>query len=168
MNLYLRTLLQFVAIVLFQVIILNHIHFGGYVNPYLYILPILMLSYETPGWLLLITSFLLGYSIDIFTSTPGMHTAATVFTGFLRPTVIRIVLQKQDADPGAYPSIRLMGFRNFFIYSVLLVFFHHTSLFFIEVFSFADIALTLMRSGLSTVFTIALIIITQYLFYSKP
>lgn len=167
MNPYLRILLRFVILALFQVIVLNNIRFGGYINPYLYILFVLMLPYDTPGWMLLVSSFILGYSIDFFTNTPGMHTAATVFMGFLRPAVIKVVMQKQDTDPGTYPSIRFMGFQNFFLYSLLLVFLHHTSLFLIEIFRFSEILPTLMRSGLSTVFTMALIIITQYLFYSK-
>jgi rod shape-determining protein MreD len=167
MNLYLRLILRFIILVLFQVLVLNNIRFGGYVNPYLYVLFILMLPYDTPGWLMLITSFFLGYSIDSFTNTPGMHTAASVFMAFCRPFILKLVVSNPDDAPDSFPSIADMGFRTFFTYALLLVFIHHTTLFLLEIFRFSEILLTLLRSGISTVFTMFLIIIVQYLFYSK-
>jgi rod shape-determining protein MreD len=167
MNLNLQILLRFIILVLLQVFILNNIRFGGYINPYLYVLFVLMLPYEIPGWALLVLSFILGYTIDIFTNTPGMHLAATVFMAFSRPAVLRLLTQKQEYDPGRYPSLGSMGLQAFFTYSILLVFIHHTTLFLLEVFRFSEILLTLMRSGLSMLFTMFLIIIAQYLFYTK-
>ena len=167
MSLYIRILIRFVALVLVQVLILNNIRFGGYINPYLYILFVLMLPYETPGWLLLVSAFLLGYMVDFFSNTPGMHTAATVFMAFCRPAILRLAMQKQEYEPGTYPSFKHMGFQTFFVYITLLVVIHHTSLFLIEVFRFTEVITTLTRAGLSSLFTIMLIIITQYLFYSK-
>lgn len=73
MNLYLRVIIRFFFYVLLQVLVLNHIRFGGYANPYLYVLFILMLPYEMPGWLLLVISFIMGYTIDLFSATPGIH-----------------------------------------------------------------------------------------------
>ncbi|MBE0661734.1 MAG: rod shape-determining protein MreD [Bacteroidales bacterium] len=167
MNLSLQILLRFIILVALQVFILNNIHFGGYINPYLYVLFVLMLPYEIPGWALLALSFILGYTIDIFTNTPGMHLAATVFMAFSRPAVLRLLTQKQEYDPGSYPSLGSMGLQTFFTYAFLLVFIHHTSLFLLEVFRFSEILQTLMRSGLSMLFTMLLIIIAQYLFYTK-
>jgi rod shape-determining protein MreD len=167
MNLYLRLILRFIILVLIQVLVLNNIRFGGYVNPYLYVLFILMLPYETPGWLLLLSSFFLGYAIDSFTNTPGMHTAASVFMAFCRPFILKLVVSNPDDAPDSFPSVSDMGFRTFFTYALLLVFIHHTTLFLLEIFRFSEILVTLLRSGISTVFTMLLIIITQYLFYSK-
>lgn len=167
MNLYLRLILRFLILVLVQVLVLNNIRFGAYVNPYLYVLFILMLPYETPGWLLLLSSFFIGYSVDLFSNTPGMHTAASVFMAFCRPGILKRIVLKQDHDPDSFPSLADMGFRGFFTYSLLLVFIHHATLFFLEIFRFSEIILTLMRAGLSTIFTLLLIIIAQYLFYSK-
>ena len=167
MNLYLRLILRFIILVLIQVLVLNNIRFGGYVNPYLYVLFILMLPYETPGWLLLLSSFFLGYAIDSFTNTPGMHTAASLFMAFCRPAILKLLVSNPDDTPDSFPSISDMGFRTFFTYALLLTLIHHTTLFLLEIFRFSEILLTLFRSGISTVFTMLLIIIAQYLFYSK-
>lgn len=167
MNQNLQILLRFIILVALQVFVLNNIRFGGYINPYLYVLFILILPYITPGWALLVLAFVLGYTIDVFTNTPGMHLAATVFMAFSRPAVLRLVTSKKEYEPGSYPSLGSMGFQTFFTYSTLLVFVHHTTLFLLEVFRFSEIFLTLMRAGLSTLFTLLLIIIAQYLFYPK-
>lgn len=167
MTLYLRLIIRFVILVLFQVLVLNNIRLGGYINPYLYVLFVIMLPYETPGWLLLVSSFLLGYTVDSFSNTPGMHTAATVFIAFCRPFVIRIVVPKQDYETESYPSLASMGLQSFITYSLILVFVHHFALFLLEVFKFSDFLLTLFRAGISSVFTFLLIMLTQYIFYSK-
>ncbi len=167
MNLYLRVIIRYFFFVLFQVLVLNHIRFGGYVNPYLYLLFILMLPFEMPGWLLLISSFIMGYTIDLFSATPGIHAAATVFAGFFRPSVLRLVVPKQDNVTGSYPSLKYMGMQTFLTYSVILVAIHHITLYLIEIFRFTEILVTLFRAGISIFFTMILIIITQYLFYTK-
>jgi rod shape-determining protein MreD len=167
MTFYIRIIFRFILLVIIQVLVLDNINFGGYINPYLYVLFILMLPYETPGWLLLFSSFALGYSVDIFTNTPGMHAAATVFMAFCRPAILKLFKQKQDYEPGTYPSLHFMGFQVFFLYALMMVLIHHTALFFLEIFRLNEIILTLMRAGFSSIFTLLLIIIVQYLFYSK-
>jgi len=167
MNIYLRIIIRFIVLVLFQVVVLNNIRFGGYINPYLYVLFVLLLPYETPGWLLLILAFLTGYTIDTFTNTPGMHASATVFMAFSRPAVFKLLGLKTEYDPGSFPGIADLGFRTFTTYALLLIFIHHLALFLLEVFRFSEILLTLTRAGLSTALTLLLVIIAQYLFYSK-
>jgi len=167
MNLYLRLIIRFVLLVLFQVLVLNNIRLGGYINPYLYVLFVIMLPYKTPGWLLLVLSFVMGYTVDTFANTPGMHTAATVFMAFCRPLAIRVSGPRQDYEDDTYPSLSNMGLRRFVIYSLMLVSVHHVALFFLEIFRFSDFILTLFRAGISSAFTLMLIILAQYIFYSK-
>ncbi len=90
-NRILRFSLIFILLILLQVLLFNNIQFSGYVNPYVYIMFILLLPVEIPSWLLLIISFFTGLIIDLFTGTPGMHTSATVLAGFVRPYVLRII-----------------------------------------------------------------------------
>jgi hypothetical protein len=57
MNIILKNIIRFVVLVLIQVAILNNIQVSGFVNPYMYILFILLLPFEIPNWLLLVLSF---------------------------------------------------------------------------------------------------------------
>ena len=160
-----RNIIRMIFLVLFQVIILNNIQLGGYINPYLYVLFILMLPFETPKWLLLISAFTLGLSVDMFSDTTGLHSAASVFMAYCRPWILNNVSSKQEYEPGVQPLIRDLGFKWFFSYSLILVIAHHLLLFFLEVFGFSDFSHTLMRAALSILFTMLLVILSQYVMY---
>jgi uncharacterized protein YxeA len=44
MKMVLQNIVSFIVLVLVQVLVLNNIHFMGYINPYIYILFILLLQ----------------------------------------------------------------------------------------------------------------------------
>lgn len=157
-------ILRFIILVPLQVLILDNINFLGGVNPYLYVMFILLLPFETPKWLLLILSFTIGLTVDVFSGTPGMHAAASVLMAYLRPVVIRSIHSKKEFEHGMQPGIKDLGIRWFFIYVLILVFVHHVSLFLIESFRFSGIIYTISRASLSTIFTVVLIVITQFIF----
>lgn len=166
-SIVLKNIARFIVLVLVQIFVLNNIRINGYINPYLYVLFILLLPFETPGWLLLTSSFLLGFSIDIFVHTPGLHTAASVFMAFCRPAMIKMISRNKTIEPGMSPGIRDMGFNWFFVYSLVLIFIHHVLLFFMEVFRFNEFFDTVIRIGLSTVATVLLVFVVEYLFINK-
>jgi hypothetical protein len=146
-----------------QVFILNNIGLGGYINPYVYILAIFLLPLETPAWLTQIISFAIGIVVDSIVSTPGMHTSACVFIGFLRPFVLKYIAPRDGYDPDIEASIKDMGFPWFFKYIVVLTFAHHIFLFIVETFNFVNIGHTMIRILLSGIFTITIIVLFQYL-----
>lgn len=166
-NIFLRNIVRFIVLVLIQVFVLNNLRINAYVNPYLYVLFILLLPFETPGWLLLTSSFILGFTIDLFAHTPGMHTAAAVFMAFCRPGLIRFISGSKGIEPGLSPGIRDMGFRWFFLYSLILIFLHHLLFFYLEVFRFNEFLQTFYRVLLSTLATLILVLLTEYLFISR-
>lgn len=161
-------IIRFLVLVPLQVLVLDNINLGGNVNPYLYTLFILMLPFETPGWALLFFSFSIGLSVDIFSGTPGMHAAASTLMAYARPLIIRSVGINKDQETGLQPSIQYMGFSWFFMYALILVFIHHFALFLIEVFRLSGLFSVLLRTIYSTLFTMVLIIIMQYLFGRQP
>ena len=74
-----ENIFRFILLILFQVLILDHVELGGYLNPFLYVMFILMLPFETPDWLVLLLGFITGLTLDMFTDTIGMHTASCVW-----------------------------------------------------------------------------------------
>lgn len=162
-----RNIVRFIVLVLLQVWVLNNIQLGGFINPYMYILFVLLLPFETPGWLVLFLSFILGLTIDMFTDTLGMHTSATLFMGFLRPFVLQSIAPRDGYEPGTFPRIYYMGFAWFVKYAIILIFAHHLFLFTVEVFNFTVFHLVLWRTILSTIFSSVLIILSQYLIFRK-
>ena len=166
-NSFVKNILRFIILILIQVTILDNINFGGYINPYLYVYFILLLPFEAPGWLLLISAFLMGISIDAFENTMGINAAATVLMAFFRPIVLRSISTGKTYEKGVKPSISDFGFKWFFTYSLILIFIHHFALFYLEVFRFAHFFATLQRVLLSTILTLFLVIVVQYIF-EKP
>jgi len=164
---YLKNLGRFVFLVLFQALILNNIQLGGYINPYFYIYFILLLPFETPHWLLLLSAFLLGITLDAFTHTFGLNAAACVMIAFARPFVINAISTGTEFMTGHSPSLRNQGIKWFAYYSIILVLIHHFTLFYLEIFRLTEFFQTLVRVLLSSAFTLLLVFIAEYLSFPR-
>lgn len=158
---------MFVLLVLVQVLILNNIQFSGFVNPYVYILFILLLPFTIPGYLLLGLSFLIGISIDIFSNTPGLHASASVFLGFIRPGIANLISSREIIEKGNTPNMKQLGFASFLKYTVIAVVIHHLFLFYAEAFSFGGFFHTLLRCILSSAFSIVIILASQFILFKN-
>ena len=163
----LNIILRFIVLVTIQVFILNNIQLGGIINPYLYILFLLTLPVQTPRVLLLFIGFALGISIDMFQNSTGIHAFACVLIAFIRPAWLKLVAPREGFEPDDSPGIKKFGFRWFLVYASVLVLVHHLMIFNFEIFRFSDFLNTQLRVLYSSIFTLVLIIISQYLMH-KP
>lgn len=146
-------MLLLLVLLLLQFLVFNRISFSGFVNPYVYIMFILILPYEIKKWQLLVLGFVTGLIIDMFMNTLGLHAAATLVAAFVRTLTSEIDFPK-FRSPGS-----TVIFVRFARYVLLLVLIHHTVLFFMEAFTFNHLFLTLLRVVLSTFFTTVFILI---------
>jgi len=162
---FLKNIGRFVFLILFQVLILNNLQFSGYINPYFYIYFILLLPFETPRWLLLLSAFLLGISLDAFANTFGLNASACVLMAFVRPFVISAISTGTEFMPGHSPSLKNQGMKWFAYYTIILVLIHHFALFYLEIFRLTEFFQTLIRVLLSSVFTLLLVFIAEYISY---
>ena len=162
---FLKNIGRFIFLILFQVLILNNIQLSGYINPYFYIYFILLLPFETPRWLLMLSAFLLGISLDAFTNTFGLNATACVLMAFVRPFVITTISTGTEFMIGHSPSLKNQGIKWFTYYSIILVLVHHFALFYLEIFRFTEFFQTLLRVLLSSLFTMIIIFIAEYLSY---
>jgi len=160
-----NNIIRFILLVLFQVILLNKVQYSGYINPYLYVLFILMLPVRTPGWIVLLSSFLIGITVDMFSDTIGLHASASVFMGFIRPIIINLLSPKENFDTTIYPGIKYFSLKWFLTFSLILVISHHLIIFYMEIFSFKEFFRTFLRVLFSSSATLILIILVQYMFY---
>lgn len=154
-------------LILFQGLILNNIELGGYINPYLYVVFILMLPFETPNWLVLVLGFVLGFCVDMFTSTIGMHISATVFMAFARTYLLKLIQPRGGYDFGLKPNVQMMGLLWYLLFVGILVVLHHLFLFYIESFKLSQFFPTMGRALLSSFFTLVLIFIIQLFNYKS-
>ena len=160
-----KYLLIFVVSVLLQVLIFNNFLIGNLIAPFIYILFIVLLPFNTPRSLLLFLSLGLGFTVDIFTNTPGVHASASLLIGFLRPGILEVLTSRETLESVPSPRVKTMGFNWFATYVTFLVVIHHLFLFFIEAFTFQGFLITLLRVILSSVLSIILIVLSQFLIF---
>ncbi|MEZ4874221.1 MAG: rod shape-determining protein MreD [Flavobacteriaceae bacterium] len=153
---------RFVLLVLVQVLLLDHINFLGYINPYLYVFFMVVYPLSGNKGLLIFLSFLLGLTIDLFNGSGGIHAGASVFIAWVRP----FVLKYSFGVSYEYNTVKInsASFSQQLVYIMSLVFFHHLVLFSLEIFNAQQILLLLKSTLFSGVFTTLLIFCTLYLF----
>jgi rod shape-determining protein MreD len=167
MYIIVRNIVRFLVVILFQVLVMDNVMINGYMIPYIYILFILLMPFETPRWAQLILGFLLGMGIDLFLNTPGMHTAATVLVAFIRPYLLNLLAPRDGYDTDSFPRIHYYGFLWFLKYTLIIVVIHHFLLFYLEVFQVKDFLTTLSRVILSSILSTSTIILSQYFVFRK-
>ncbi len=157
---------RFVLLVLVQVLVLNHLNFLGYVNPYVYILFILIFPLDGNKSLLIFLSFLIGLSVDIFGDSGGIHAAASVFIAYIRP----LILKFSFGVSYEYNMVKInkAPVMERIIYISIMVILHHLVLFSLEIFSLSHILLLVKSTLFSSIFSIVLIFCMLLLFSRKP
>ncbi|HTF03883.1 MAG TPA: rod shape-determining protein MreD [Bacteroidia bacterium] len=161
----LRHGLRFIGLILVQGLILKNMEAGYMINPFLYVLFIIQLPFELPAWIGLMLAFALGFFVDIFYGTMGMHMAACTLMGWARPAVLRFMVPRDGYEFGQQPTMQDMGKMWFLSYAAILILIHHFLLFYIEIFSFREVFMTFLRVILSAAATLVLVVVTQFLFY---
>jgi rod shape-determining protein MreD len=156
-----RNLLRFLFFTLIQVVIVKHLDLGSFINPFLYVICILMLPINMDkGWVM-ITAFAIGLIVDMFYNTMGINAAACVFMAYCRPGILRLIAPKGEYETTARPTLSSMGLIWVLSYSGSLVLLHHLVLFYLEAFTFSSFFTTLAKAILSSFATVALILLSQ-------
>lgn len=155
---------RFILLIAAQVVIFNNFNLFGFVNPYPYILFIMLYPVNGNRNVLLLTSFLLGITMDMFSNSGGVHAAACVILAFSRPFIFKFSFGLSYE----YQTVRLDDVLTpeRFSFILIAVTIHHFTLFLLEVFRLVFFWDVLLRTLLSTIFSIVICIILIYIF--KP
>ncbi|MHA7055896.1 rod shape-determining protein MreD [Aquimarina sp. M1] len=164
-NSVLLYIVRFISLVLVQVFILNHINFLGDLNPYIYIIFILLTPININKSLFLFLSFILGLTIDIFGDSGGVHATACLVITYSRSVVLRSVFGLSYE----FQTVKLskVGFGQLLAYVTVMVLIHHIILFSLEIFNFSHILLIAKKALFSSLFSIIVIMLVLVLFRRK-
>lgn len=157
----------FFSYILLQVLLFNKMVILGKGFAFVYVGFLLTFQFELGIIAAMLIGFATGLSVDVFSNTLGVHASASVLLMYLRPTLFNIFTPHGGYPIGAKPTPTIMGFNWFSTYSLILIFFHHSVLFFVEAGGFQLIFHTLQKIILSTFFTFSIVILIQYLFSRK-
>lgn len=152
---------RFVILLALQVVIFNRIDLFGFLNPYPYILFILLYPVSGNRAGLLLSSFGIGILLDMFLNSGGSHAVACVTLAYLRPVFFKFSFGVSYEYQTVRINDRLSPERFSFI--LISVVTHHLLLFLLEIFRFNLIWDILIRTIFTTLFTLALSIIIIYL-----
>jgi len=152
---------RFILLIALQVVIFREMTLFGLMTPFPYILFIMLYPVNGNKAGLLVASFFLGLSIDIFLNSGGAHAAACVILAYLRPTFFKFSFGVSYEYQTVKINDRLSPERFSFILISIVT--HHLILYLLEFFRLGLILEILGRTILSTIFTLIICIITIYL-----
>lgn len=157
----LYNIIRFVLLLAVQITIFNNINFLGYINPYPYILFIILFPVNGNKFGLLAASFFLGLLMDMFLNSGGVHAASCLVLAYLRPTLFKFSFGLSYE----YQTVRINDVLtperfSFILLSVVL---HHIVMFILEIFRIDSLWSIILKTLVSTIFTIIISILIIYL-----
>ena len=159
-------LFRFLLLLLAQILVFSNANFTSFVNPYVFPLFILLLPFETPRWLLMIIGFLSGLALDVFLGSTGMHAAACLLLGYLRPTLINVITPK-GTEFEISPNVYGQGIGWFLVYLGISMLIYLSFYFVVEAATFLNFFLLFHKIILSAAVSVSFMLIFLYLFSAK-
>jgi len=153
----------FFVYVLVQATLLKNLVLFDSAFCFLYVAFILLLPFELSTLLIILVGFIIGFTIDIFYSSMGLHAFATVLMSYLRNYWLSVITPQGGYDTGNSPTIATNGVQWFLVYAIPLVFIHHFVLFFLEASGFDMFWFTMLKIMGSLLFTMTVIVFLQFL-----
>jgi rod shape-determining protein MreD len=155
---------RFFLLLTAQIVIFNNIDLFGYINPFPYILFIILYPVNGNKPMLIISSFILGIIMDLFSNSGGVHAASCLILAYSRPYIFKFAFGLSYE----YQTVRINDVitPERFSFLLLAVIVHHFSLFILEVFQLSSLWDILLRTILGTLFTLLMCIVLIYIF--KP
>ena len=146
----------FLGLVLLQVLVLNQMHIGGYATPFFYIYFILKFNSRVGRNELMMWSFALGLTVDVFGNTPGMNAAVATCLAFSRSSLMRLVTLR-DLDEAFRPGVKSLGVAVFFRYTLMASVLFCTLLLLIDTFTFFNLPVLFLKIVTSSISTMVCI-----------
>lgn len=155
---------SFFVYLFYQVLILQNVVLFHAAFCFLYVVYLLLLPVETNPIALMAIGFVMGFAVDMFYESIGLHAFACVLVMYVRNYWLNSLTPQGGYDSNSMPSMAFNGVQWFLVYVTPLVFLHHAFLFFLEAGGFGMFWFTLWKVVASTLFTILAILIAQLLF----
>jgi len=157
--------LRFVLLVITQVLIFNNLNFLGFINPMVYVIFFYWYPIKRNRAIFMLTAFLLGLVIDVFSDSLALNALASVTIAYARPAIMRFCF-------GVNYDFQNFSFKNTtklqrITLMALLILIHHLIFFSFEILSIAHILLILKKVFATGTVTLILCVLFSSLFSPK-
>ena len=130
MSLIVLNIIRFVSFVFLQVALFDHLDIFGFIEPYPYLLFILMYSTHTNRYQFLLASFFLGLTIDVFHDSGAVHAVSSLILAYIRPRLLRFSFGLSYQYHNVKVGDRINREQLLFILIAILI--HHLVLFVLD------------------------------------
>lgn len=110
---------------------------------------------------------LLGFIIDVFYDTYGMHASSAIFMAFVRYYFMPLMIPRDGIDENTPASIRNLGWPKYLLYILVMAFLYHLWFFMVEKFSLSSFPLRFSQALVSSIVSVGLMFIVQYLYVKE-
>lgn len=150
-------ILLFIALVLAQAVIFNHLVLFGCAVPIVFLFMLVRLPMSIAPTAMIVIGFFLGLSVDIFSDTLGMNSLACTILAFMRRPIFHFLAPHEDDIMTIQPSPISMGLPSFVKYLLTMTGVYCFMVFAIESFGFFHPLILLLRMATSTIYTFLLL-----------
>lgn len=165
---FLRYVILFVALLLLQVLICNHIALFNVAVPVIFIYLIVCLPLNVSmGWMFTI-AFFMGLCVDICADTPGVNALACTLLASVRRPVYFAYVPRDDKTKVSVPSSASLGLGTYSKYLLTMVSIYCFLAFSIEYFNFANVKDIVILAASSSLLTFIILLSIDCLINSKP
>lgn len=165
MNPVIRYIIKVVVLILVQVIVLKHLELGfanWWITPFLFIYILIDLPVKFNPLYGMLAAGILGFIIDVFYDTYGMHASASIFMVFIRFYFIPLILPRDGFDENSSVTVKNIGLLKYLLYLFVLAFIYHLWFFMVEKFSFVSFPLRFAQALVSSITAVGLMFVVQY------
>lgn len=168
-NIWVNHIIRFILYIMLQVLVLKEINLIGTNQNYIFIIiypvVILTLPFRIPQFFMILIAFSVGFIVDLFYVSPGVHAGACLWMVVFRPLVLRFFEPKNGYQTDISPTISNLGVVWFAKYASVMLAVFFLSYFILEIFTFVYIGEIILKTILSF-FVSSIIIFLLQLFYS--
>ena len=86
---FILNFIRFIVLLTIQIVVLEQVKLGGWINPYLYVLFIVLYPINSNKSGFIAASFCLGLLMDLFCDSGGVHATASLLLAYFRPFFLK-------------------------------------------------------------------------------
>ncbi|MCB9234576.1 MAG: hypothetical protein H6581_23170 [Bacteroidia bacterium] len=169
MNIWLRNILIFAVLLLFQVLVFDHFSLFGVATAHIFLAFLLMLPLSLRFPILILIAFGAGLLVDIFSTNQaqGIQAFSCVLMMSLRNFWVEIVTTRQAFKGNEESFLRFQPVQWYVSYLAPLILVHQITFYLLEAFSLQHFGLTLLKIIFSSLFTFSLVLGTTMVIYNQ-
>lgn len=154
---WIKFVIQSLVVLLLQLLLFDHLQIAGWGFPMVYVLVLMNLPIQIPRWAEMLIGSLVGIILDIWNSSMGVHMAACIAFSFLRPKLLRNLVQDLERVSGEICS-RVVGMTEYVKCLVFLTLVHHLLVFALEAWSWQHWWMVIIQTLVSSLMTVVCIV----------